>query len=146
MSAVTHPVSRWLMSYPQKGKYPRIWSKHIIQKVLIAWANNRCECCGELGTNTKDPDAENGTVLLHVHHLKWSAKHDATWENLLVCCTGCHTRIHNQKWQPGKEWNPKHGDVPQWLIIRGLLDVEGNPIDESSPTVDAGAISSRGTG
>jgi hypothetical protein len=135
---VLNPVSPWLKIYSQPGKYPKIWNKGIIQRHLIDLAQGCCECCGQIGTNSDLPEATNGTVLLHVHHLKWQAKHDARWENLLVCCTGCHTRLHNQKWQPGKPWNPKHGPIPNWAFQRGLLDETGHP-NENPPTVDAAA-------
>ena len=114
------PNSPWLKVYTlAAGKYPKIWNKGIIQKALIAWADHKCECCG----------ATDDDVLLHVHHMTWLAKKDCRWENLLVCCTGCHVRLHNQRWQPGKFWYEKHGPVPHWAVIRGHLTESGGVPD-----------------
>jgi 5-methylcytosine-specific restriction endonuclease McrA len=91
-------------------RYPRLWSKGIIQRHLLEWADHKCECCG----------ADRDDVSLHVHHLIWRDKHDCRFENLLVCCVGCHTRLHNRKWQPGQPWLPDWGAVPEWLKVRNL--------------------------
>lgn len=99
------PVSRSLRRYRRLLHYPSAWRSGLIQRVMLKWSGNRCECCGEMGG-----------VL--VHHLVWELKGDCRFENLLVCCLGCHVRLHNREWQPGKVW--LWGEIPEWQKIRGM--------------------------
>lgn len=122
MDNLQSPQSPWLKIYSRPTKYPKLWSKGIIQKLLIKWAGCKCEHCG----------ASQADALLHVHHLIWIAKEDCRWENLTVLCTSCHVKIHNQKWQPGKPWLERWGEVPQWAIVRGHLTKQGEPVEQQS--------------
>jgi len=108
------------------GQYPACWKKGHVQKVLLDWANHRCEVC----------DRGLDQVSLHVHHLTWADKHDCRWINLLVCCRACHVQLHNRRWQPGQKWESRWGEVPEWAIARGLLDNAGNPVS----SIDVAAI------
>ena len=101
------PEARCLKIHKRQGIYPHGWKSGRIQKILVKWANYKCENCGVSGTE----------VLLHVHHIRWHDKHDCRFENLVVVCVKCHTRIHNHQWQPGKEW--KLSAKPDWQTIRG---------------------------
>lgn len=107
------PSDFCLKSYQPVGRYPKRWTKGAIQKAMLQWSDHRCEVCGARGEDE----------LLHVHHLHWADKHDCRWENLLVCCVSCHTRIHNHKWQPGKPWSLTA--TPDWMTQRGY----SNPAD-----------------
>ncbi|NEQ29648.1 MAG: HNH endonuclease [Leptolyngbya sp. SIO4C5] len=108
------PKNIWLMVYSRKFKYPRVWCKGIVQRILLSWAGHKCEHCG----------ATDEQSLLHVHHLSWKAKHDCRWENLVVLCVSCHTQIHNRRWQPGSIWRSQWGEVPNWLKLRKLNYLE----------------------
>lgn len=105
---LTPPNSKSLKIYKRPGIYPSGWNTGRIQKIMLGWAGYQCESCG----------ASSADRLLHVHHLTWEAKHDCRFENLLVCCVNCHTRIHNNEWQPGKIWT--FTDTrPDWMTARG---------------------------
>lgn len=128
--------SPWLKVYSRRFKYPKPWQKGMIQKIILRAAGHTCEHCG----------ATQEDALLHVHHLTWLNKHDCTYQNLVSVCTSCHVRIHNYKWQPGKPWLERWGQVPVWAVLRGHLSNNGQPliIDAnaiSDSTVDANAIS-----
>lgn len=103
----TLPTDRCLHVYKRAGHYPSPWKTGRIQKVMIKWADNLCENCGASGTD----------ALLHVHHIAWEAKHDCRFENLVVVCVGCHVRIHNHHWQPGRPWTLT--STPDWMTLRG---------------------------
>ncbi|HEY9747452.1 MAG TPA: HNH endonuclease signature motif containing protein [Allocoleopsis sp.] len=110
----TPPENNWLKLYTRVGKYPKVWEKGIIQRILLSWAGRKCENCG-----TTDEQAS-----LHVHHLRWKAKHDCRFENLVVVCVRCHTILHNRQYQPGVDWQERWGPVPEWAIVRGLVTSE----------------------
>ena len=102
------PVSKSLKIYKRLGHYPSGWQSGRVQRIMLRWAGHVCECCGAAAADR----------LLHVHHLIWEAKHDCRYENLLVCCVNCHTRLHNIEWQPGKLWTFTDR-CPEWMTARG---------------------------
>lgn len=106
----------------KEGEYPKLWrdKKPNVQQFMRSLHPN-CEMCGK--------DASG--FHLDVHHLKYDAKHDCSYENLFVVCRSCHVRIHRRGdgWHPSKPWDIQNwGDVPQGLIDRGHLDKDGNAI------------------
>jgi type I restriction enzyme R subunit len=57
-----------------------------IQRKLMVECGHRCACCGE------------PTSLEKCHMDPWSEKKEHTFENLVVLCSVCHDRSHDEAW------------------------------------------------
>ncbi|MBY2998425.1 HsdR family type I site-specific deoxyribonuclease [Rhizobium leguminosarum] len=57
-----------------------------VQRKLMVECGHRCCVCGE------------HVSLEKAHIVPWSATKDHSFENLLVLCSLCHTRSHDEKW------------------------------------------------
>lgn len=103
------------------GDYPKLWRdrKPNVQQFMRSLHPN-CEMCGK----------DTSGFSLDVHHLKYDAKHDCTYENLFVVCRSCHVKLHRKGdgWHPSKPWDMDWCEVPQGLIDRNHLDKDGNAI------------------
>ena len=87
-----------------------------VQRALMVECGHCCCVCGE------------HVSLEKAHIIPWSATKDHSIENLLVLCSLCHTRAHNESWDAKtlKEykkhpWVARYKGVPSGLGPRQLL-------------------------
>ena len=57
-----------------------------VERRLLVECGHRCACCGQ------------PVSLEKAHIIPWSETKDHSFENLVVLCSTCHTRSHDEKW------------------------------------------------
>ena len=57
-----------------------------IQRALMVECGHRCCVCGE------------HVSLERAHIMPWAATKDHSFDNLIVLCSLCHTRSHDENW------------------------------------------------
>lgn len=103
--------------------YPLLWQEGVIQKLIREQANHRCEWCGiefSEGTNfaISAKNKRGKPIIGTVHHIN-EVKEDLRWSNLVFLCQTCHCRVQ-WTWRPGQIIPLSFGEVPNWILIRGL--------------------------
>src|SRR5438552_1379263 len=93
-----------------------------IQRRLMVECGHRCACCGD------------HIALEKAHIIPWSEKKEHTFEYLLVLCSACHDRSHDEKWDrltlleyKKNPWVARYRSVPsnsRRAIVEFTLDLD----------------------
>lgn len=90
-----------------------------IQRDLMVECGHRCCVCGE------------NLSLEKAHIIAWSVTKDHSFENLLVLCSLCHTRSHDEAWDEKtlrkfkeKPWVTRYKGVPENVGSRKVVTLK----------------------